>query len=132
MPNLVDVSITALYAGILGLMSIAIALAAGAARGRTGISIGDGGNADVVTAMRRHANFVEFVPLSLILLALLELGGAPDGAVHGLGAGLVVARACHAIGFGAEGARGQLRTVGALGSTLVVVIASIWTLTLAF
>ena len=76
--------ITALYAGILGLMSIPIAFAAGSLRGKTKISIGDGGNTEMLLAMRRHANFIEFVPLALLLIALIELNGAPALAIHAL------------------------------------------------
>lgn len=124
-------SITLLYAGLLGILSIVIALSVGKARGSTGISIGDGGNAEVITAMRRHANFVEFVPLTLILIALLELNGVGGNVIHGLGAGLLFARVCHALGFGAEGGLKHLRTVGALGSTLVIAVASVWSIAAA-
>ena len=118
--------ITALYAGLLGLMSIGIAVAVGRVRGATGISIGDGGNIEVTAAMRRHANFIEFVPLSLILIALLELNGVSGTAVHALGAGLVVARLCHALGYSSDESGSVLRPIGAVGSTLVLAIASIW------
>lgn len=119
-------SITALYAGLLGLLSIVIAVAAGAARGATGISIGDGGNEQVVIGMRRHANFIEFVPLGLILIGILELNGVGSTPIHALGGGLLFARAAHAMGFGKDSPLGHLRTVGALGSTLVMAIASVW------
>ena len=119
-------TITLLYAGILGLVSIAIAFKAGAMRGKTGISIGDGGNAELLLHMRRHANFIEFTPLALILIMLLELSGAPGLAVHLLGAGLLVTRISHAVSLKADTIQGFGRTFGAAGSTLVIAIASIW------
>ena len=67
--------ITALYAGLLGLLSIVLAVQTGQIRGSTGITLGDGGNDELILAMRRHANFVEFVPIALILIGLLELNG---------------------------------------------------------
>lgn len=127
MPN-----ITAFYAGLLGLLSIGIAVQVGRVRSATGISIGDGGNLEVIGAMRRHANFIEFVPLSLILIALLELNGVGHPVIHGLGAGLVVARLCHAVGYRADGSMQTLRAIGAVGSTLVVAIASIRAVTVFF
>jgi uncharacterized membrane protein YecN with MAPEG domain len=120
--------ISAFYAGLLGLLAIAIAVQCGRVRGKTEITLGDGGNPELQTAMRRHANFVEFVPLVLVLIALLELNGVSKAAIHGLGAGLLVARLCHAVGFGSEGPIGVLRAVGAAGSTLVLLIASIWSI----
>jgi uncharacterized membrane protein YecN with MAPEG domain len=37
------------------------------------VSIGDGGNAPLTTRMRAQANYVEYTPFFLILLALVEL-----------------------------------------------------------
>lgn len=45
---------------------------------------------ELLLAMRRHANFIEFVPLALVLIAMLELNGVSTTASHALGAGLVV------------------------------------------
>ena len=124
--------ITALYAGLLGLLSFVIAAGVGRARAATGVSIGDGGNLEVVAAMRRHANFVEFVPLDLILIGLLELNGVGGTAIHALGATLVVARVLHAIGYRADESLNALRTLGAIGSTLVTIVASVWAIALFF
>jgi hypothetical protein len=119
-------SITALYAGILGIMSIGIAFGAGSLRGKTGISIGHGDNAELHLAMRRHGNFAEFVPLALVLIGILELNGVTSSAVHGLGAVLVVARICHAMGIEADSITNPLRGIGAGATALVTVVASVW------
>ncbi len=124
--------ITALYAGILGLIFIGIAVVVGRVRGATGVSIGDGGNADVIVAMRRHANFVEFVPLTLLLIGLLELNGVASGAIHGLGAALVVARLCHAVGYRGDEKLSAFRAIGAMGSTLTLAVASVWAIVVFF
>ena len=118
--------ITALYAGLLGLVAIGLIGLVGRVRGATGISIGDEGNLEVVAAMRRHANFVEFVPLILILIGLLEMNGVASTAVHALGAGLVAARVSHAFGYRADGTMGAFRAAGAVGSMLILAITSIW------
>ena len=117
---------TMLYAGLLGLLSIGLAFPAGSIRGKTGISIGDGGNTDLLLAMRRHGNFVEFVPIALILIGLLELSGVSGTAIHALGGGLVVARVAHAVGLKADTIQSPLRGVGAGGTALVTLVASVW------
>ena len=118
--------VTLLYAGLLGLMAIAIAIPAGRLRSITGISVGDGGNPDLVLAMRRHANFVEWVPIALILIGLLEMNGVSANAIHGLGGGLVVFRVCHAFGLKSDDMKTPLRGIGAVGSTLLIAVASVW------
>src|SRR5262249_27927225 len=65
---------------------------------------------------RRHANFAEWVPLAVILIALLEMTGGSRIAIHSLGAALVVVRACHAVGLKADTMQGMGRFVGAAGT----------------
>ena len=124
--------ITGLYAGILGLMAIVLAFVAGRMRGQTKVSIGDGGNPELLLAMRRHANFIEFVPLTLILIAIIEMNGAPALAIHALGAGCVAFRISHAVGIKADTIQGAGRTIGAGGSTLVLLIAAVWAIATFF
>ncbi len=114
--------VTALYAGLLGLMAIAVATPPGRLRGAKGIPVGDGGDPELALAMRRQANFIEFVPMALILIGLLEMNGVSPLAIHGLGAALVIFRVCHAIGYPQQ----PLRAIGAGGSTLVLLVASVW------
>lgn len=121
---------TLLYAGILGLMSIVLSFFAGSLRGKTGISIGDGGNPDLLLAMRRHGNFVEYVPFALILLALLEMNGVQAQTIHIMGASLTVARVLHAAGLKADTISGVGRAIGAGATALIIVVASIWAIVL--
>ena len=124
--------ITALYAGLLGLMSIALAFVVGRLRGQTRISVGDGGNQDLLLAMRRQANFVQYVPMALILIAVLEMNGVTPLAIHTLGAALLVFRVCHAFGLKADTASGPGRVIGAGGTALVIAVASAWAIIVFF
>jgi uncharacterized membrane protein YecN with MAPEG domain len=123
-------SITALYAGILGLIGFGVASVIGPYRlGADAVSIGDGGRLDLITAMRRHANFAEWVPLALILIALLELNRVSGTAIHALGATLVVARLSHAFGFRKDDSFSAFRGIGAGLTVLVTIVASVWSIT---
>ena len=124
-------TITALYAGILGLISIGVAFPAGRLRGQTNVSVGDGGNRDLLLAMRRHANFVEYVPLALILIGWLELNQVRHTAIHALGAVLVLARLSHAFGIKADNMKTPGRFIGATLTVLVILVSSIWAIAVA-
>lgn len=124
--------ITALYAGQLGLIAIAIAFLAGSTRGRLNVSLGDGGHTELLLAMRRHANFVEWVPLALILIAVLEMDGVSSRAIHSLGGVLVVSRILHAIGIKSDSMKSIARLLGASGTALVTLVASVWAIALHF
>jgi len=107
-------------------MSIVIGAIAGRTCSQTGIYLGDGGNAEVTAAMRRHGNFVENVPMLLILMGLLELNRVDSTYLHVIGVLVLVARAAHAYGMRAEEEPGRLfRGIGAGGSTLAMLAASI-------
>ena len=118
------VPITALYAGLLGLVFLVLEVPIGRLRTITNISLYDGGNKELAVAIRRHANFVEHVPLALLLLALLELGGAGSGLLYGLGGVLLLARVLHPFGIDYDKMRNPLRGIGALGTMGVILIAS--------
>lgn len=110
-----------LYAGLLTLIGVWLTLHVGRKRGQLGISIGDGGNPKMVRAMRGQANFVESVPLALVLILATALLGAPSWVVHLLGIPLVIGRVLHALHFTADDAPGWQRGAGA-GLTLLVLV----------
>ena len=68
-------------------------------RAKTGISILHGDNMELAEKVRRHQNFVEYVPIALILIGFLELNGSNAIFLHVLGASLVVVRVAHAKGL---------------------------------
>lgn len=118
-------TVTILYAGLLGLLSIALGSGAGIMRGKKGIDAGDGGDAEMLRAMRRHANFAEYVPLALVLIALLELNGVRTLAIHVLGLVLLVGRLMHAAFFN-QGVKSVPRGIGAGLTVLVIGVSSLW------
>jgi hypothetical protein len=81
------VPITALYAGIMGLILFALDFHVGGMRGRKKISVYDAGDREMAIAVRRQGNFIEHVPLALILLGVLEASGASALGLHLLGGG---------------------------------------------
>jgi uncharacterized membrane protein YecN with MAPEG domain len=126
MPTIAIPIITALYAGLLGLVSLGVSFPAGSLRGKLGVVVGDGGNKDLLLAMRRHANFVEYVPLALLLIALLEMNGVASRYIHILGAVLLIARLAHAFGIKVDTMKTPGRMVGAVGTMLVTLVSSGW------
>jgi uncharacterized membrane protein YecN with MAPEG domain len=107
--------ITLLYAGLLALWFVV--LSARVIMGRSGPgkpSLGDGGSLEMQRRIRGHANFTEYVPLSLILLALLEFSGVAAWMLHGLGAMLLLGRLMHgwALSFTANSPVGRAAGIG--------------------
>lgn len=90
---------TMLYAGALGIVFLVLTFRVIQQRGSSDISLGDGGDTALIRRIRAHANFVEYVPLGLILLGLLETQGLGNLWLHVLGSGLLLGRVMHGYAF---------------------------------
>lgn len=111
---------TLLYAGLLGLLSVLLANQVLYVRLRTGREPSWRPQA----TERVQANFVENVPLALLLLYLVEAGGAGGVAVHAFGSLLVVFRILHAWGMSRNPGANYPRLVGAQGTFLLLSVMS--------
>ncbi|HEX6980676.1 MAG TPA: MAPEG family protein [Alphaproteobacteria bacterium] len=115
--------VTALWAGLNGLLALGLAVNVSRHRARLGIGIGDGGNPEMLQAIRLHANNAEYVALALVLLAIDEMAGAPAVAVHVLGALLLLGRILHAVGLGRSTGTSTARAVGVAFTWLAILMA---------
>jgi uncharacterized membrane protein YecN with MAPEG domain len=88
------VTITAFYAGLLALWFLALSARVVQRRGH-GVSLGDGGDTELLRRIRGHGNFAEYVPYILLMMAFQELSGQRAWVLHLLGAALLVARLLH-------------------------------------
>ena len=88
-------TITPLYAGLLALLYLVLSARVVLMRGKGMPSLGDGGIEGLQRRIRGHANFAEYVPIILLMIGILELGGLPHPWLHALGAALLVARVLH-------------------------------------
>jgi len=91
--------ITAIVASLLSLILIKLSLAVIALRREHKVSLGTGGHDALERAIRAQANFAEYVPTGLILLACLEVNGAPWWMVLIPGLTLILGRVLHALGI---------------------------------
>ncbi len=88
-----------LYTALLALLFCALSVRTLRLRGRFKVAVGDGGNGTLLRAIRVHANFAEYVPIGLLLIAGCEVLDAPAWLIHGLGSTLLVGRLVHAYGL---------------------------------
>jgi len=93
--------VTSLYAGLLGLGFCLLAVRVIRLRARYRLILGTSHRL-VERAARAHGNFAEYVPFALLMIALCEINGLPDWALHVLGTALVAGRVLHAIGISRE------------------------------
>ena len=121
------VPVTAFFAGLLALIFIALSVYVIVRRYTVKVAIGDGGDTIISRRIRAHANFAEYVPIALILMALNEINGASESWLALAGWALVLGRLLHAFSLTRfEVRRGKIifRQIGmALTFTVIAVLA---------
>ncbi|MSQ87774.1 MAG: hypothetical protein EXR32_00645 [Betaproteobacteria bacterium] len=115
--NAIPISITAVFAGLLALMLVGISIQVTLLRARKKINLFDGGDEELGRAIRVQGNFVEYVPMALALMALIEWTGAGPWLVYAIGIALLVARILHAVGLYASAFKAR-----AVGTSLTWVV----------
>ena len=90
------------------------------AAGQHASLFGDGDNIKLRSAIRAHANFAEYVPIIVLLVALLEMSGMPTARVHLLMGVLLLARLLHPLGMyvGPRTMQFQICRVGGISAHL--------------
>ena len=118
--------ITLFYAALLAIFALALSFKAGGFRGKTGISVlfGDPANMELAEKVRRHQNFLEYVPMLLIVMGAIELNGGSSTFLYVVGALLIVVRIAHAAGLKHDNMGHPGRLVGAAGTALLTLVTA--------
>lgn len=101
-------AITSLYAGLLGLMLVVLAIRVVTRRRSIHIAFGDGEDEELRRRIRTHGNFIEYVPLALLLMLLAEFSAAAHWLVHAMGMALIAGRGTHAWSLHASNLRARV------------------------
>ena len=122
--------ITAFYAGLIAFVFLYLSILVIRGRRSLRIGLGHGEDRHFEQLMRAHANFSEYVPITLILMLLAELNDSSEMVLHVCGVLILFGRLLHAYGlrhhYGASWQRilGMCMTFVAilLGATLNLLI----------
>lgn len=125
-------------AGVAALINIWLSIRISETRRKEKISIGDGGNDRLVARMRAQSNFIENVPLALILLVLIEMAleNGNEGLGHGpfwlwiVAAAFMLGRIAHALGM--DGTLKQGRMIGTILALLTLAGLGLYAITLPY
>lgn len=104
--------ITSFYAAFFGLLLFALSVQVIRARAAARVAIGLGDDIRLLRASRAQGNFVEYAPMILMLLLLLELAGTGPFLLHALGGLALAGRVAHAMGISREPENLKLRQLG--------------------
>jgi uncharacterized membrane protein YecN with MAPEG domain len=92
-------TITAFYASLLAVLFIFLSVRVIGWRRDQRVELGHGESGELLRRVRVHANFAEYVPFTLLLMALAESMVPPRIILHMVGITLVAGRLLHAYGL---------------------------------
>lgn len=122
---------TLVSAGLCGLVFFWLSLRVVQVRMSAKVSLGDGGDAELLARIRAHANFAEYVPMLLVLMLAIEMSlKATPLTLWAPALALPVLRLAHAVGL-ARPAPNNWRVIGTAGTWGMLVVLSVWALFLA-
>lgn len=120
--------ISLFYAGILALIMAVLSIRVPMRRAALDQPWGTGNDLILETRVRVFGNFIEYVPMILLLIWMLEVRGESAVFLHSAGTALVVTRLIHALVLTA-GPMSNLhkigRAIGAMGTWLVLVACGV-------
>ncbi|MBV1687995.1 MAPEG family protein [Novosphingobium sp. G106] len=122
---------TLCLAAAAAVINIWISMRVGRVRHAVKVSVGDGGDEALVRRMRAHANFIENTPLTLILIAAIDLSGKGAAWLAIVGAIYMLGRVCHALGMDGgsmqalRGAGTAITMLTQLGLAIVAVLIAL-------
>ncbi len=117
--------ITALYAALLAPLYLVLSARVIGRRREARVALGPGEDAELLRRMRVHANFAEYAPFALLLLALAESAGTPGLVIHATGAILLVGRYVHAYGVSQSPERIPVRVFGMVSTLTAISVAAL-------
>ncbi|HLA36550.1 MAG TPA: MAPEG family protein [Rhodocyclaceae bacterium] len=91
--------VSSIYAALLALSIVGLSLNVIKLRRGKRVLLGDGDDEELQYAIRAQGNATEYIPISLILLILLELSGAHPVLIHLSGLAILAGRIVHARGL---------------------------------
>jgi uncharacterized membrane protein YecN with MAPEG domain len=116
---------TLIIAVALTVVNLWLSIRTGRARRAAKVSVGDGDHPLLIARMRAHANFIEYVPMALILMALIDSSGSNSRLLWLLGIALVIGRILHPFGM-ERPSPNPLRIIGILLTYLVTIALIVW------
>jgi uncharacterized protein len=118
--------VSALYAGLLGLLLLTLAGRVSLLRGQLNVGLGHGNDPSLARAIRAHGNAVEWILPMLALLLIAEIDGANRTFLHVCGVTFVAARISHAVGLSRNAKASSGRFWGTAGSFAVTAVLALW------
>ena len=124
--------ITLTIAGAAALINIWLMIRVGQVRSSEKVSIGDGGNENVIRRMRARSNYIESAPFVVLLVAAIELASTTSPTGLWIVSGLyLLGRVAHGVGID-NGKFGKGRMVGTIITMLTLLGLGVYSIAIPY
>jgi uncharacterized membrane protein YecN with MAPEG domain len=120
-----DLVIVPYYAASLALIFVFLSGHVDKGRREQKVAIGAPRAGDLERRVRVHANFAEYTPFALVLIAMAEIRGAPPYVLHTVCLALLLGRVCHAWGVSQADEDFRFRAAGTAMTLAAIVGAAL-------
>jgi len=117
--------VSPVYVAFFALILVALSVRIMRLRGQLRVALGHGNEPQLERAARVHANYCEHVPISLLLIYLLETIAGSHYWIHILFIGLLIGRILHAYGVSQVSENYRYRVTGMALTFAVIISASV-------
>lgn len=114
-----------MYGALLALLFVYLSARVILARRANNVSLGDGDHHALKKAIRAHGNFIEYVPITLLLMIFVQSLGGRRWQLHMIGLLILSGRLIHAYGLTRKNEVNPLRIVGMVLTFSAIISASI-------
>lgn len=128
---IISIPVTSVFALCFTLLIIYLAMQVVRCRRKHKVGYGDNENKELQSAISAHSNAVENIPLTLLLLLLLELNSLDQIFLSVLGGAFLVARIIHARGLLKSIYVSFGRTYGTMFSWIIMIVMAVLNLVYA-
>lgn len=123
--------ITLTVAGAAAIINLWLGARCAATRVKSGVLIGDGSDPVLIARMRAQANFVEYTPFVLILVALIELAHGSSEWLWGISIFYLAGRLLHPFGLD-KGTPNWMRGAGVFATMATLILLAGYALYLPY
>ncbi|MDF1748796.1 MAG: MAPEG family protein [Alphaproteobacteria bacterium] len=126
--------VTLFYACLLALLMAVLGLRIPGQRRSARVSLGDGSDPELIARIRAFGNFVEWVPMILLLMLMIESFSGSRYFLHAVGILLILARIIHPQTLRVSGATKmqlRLRVTSTILTVSALIVSAIYGLTIA-
>lgn len=113
------------YSALFACLFLILSIRKIRARRTAKVAIGTGGDKLLERFSRVHANFAEYVPFTLLLIAFAEMRGIHHFVIHILCVALLVGRSVHAWGVSRSAENFRFRVIGMMFTLNTIAAAAL-------